>query len=182
MSVQTLTEAPAARRYDRVTRFLHWLMAGQIILQFLLALVWDDVGEDLKYRLVRLHVSLGVCLCATLLARILWRSFWGRRLPDSLPGRQAALAHGVHGLLYMMMVIEVGTGLSKRWARGQTVDVFGLVHIPSPFTYAPALWPLVSATHNLLAWAIIITACGHGLMALAHHVILRDDVLKRMTG
>ena len=177
-----MTKAPVARHYDGVTRFLHWLMAAQIIAQFILALVWDDVGEDLGHQLVRLHVSLGVCLCATLLCRILWRGLWGRRLPETLSRGHAAIAHAAHWLLYTMMVIEVGTGLSKRWARGHTVDVFGLVHIPSPFSYAPALRPIISSTHDLMAWAIIIAACGHALVALVHHFVLRDDVLERMTG
>jgi cytochrome b561 len=175
-------DAPSARHYDGVTRFLHWLMAVQIIAQFTLALIWDDVGEDLGHQLVRLHVSLGICLCATLVFRILWRSFWGRKLADTLPPAQAAIARAMHWLLYTMMAVEVGTGLSKRWVRGRSVDVFGLFHIPPPFAYAPDLRPIISTTHYLLAWAIIIAAVGHALVALFHRFVLQDHVLERMTG
>ena len=182
MSLHLASTTPAARHYDRVTRFLHWLMAVQIILQFGLALVWDHVGEDLGHRLVRLHVSLGVCLCATLVFRIVWRSLWGRRVVETLAPAHAGIAHAAHGLLYAMMLIEVATGLSKRWVRGRTVDVFGLFHIPPPFAYAPDLRPIISTTHDLLAWAIIIAASSHALVALFHRFVLRDDVLERMTG
>jgi cytochrome b561 len=182
MPLHPASAAPAARHYDRVTRILHWLMAVQIIIQFLLTLLWSRVGDDLAGELVRLHVSLGVCLVATLLFRILWRLVWGRRLPTTLPRLQATAAHAVHSLLYVMMIIEVATGLSKRWVRGRSVDVFGLIHIPSPFVYAPDLRPIMSMTHEYLAWAIIIVACGHGLVALGHRVWLRDGVLERMTG
>ncbi|WP_227306911.1 cytochrome b [Acidisoma cellulosilyticum] len=175
-------EAQTVRHYDGVTRALHWLMAAQIVAQFVLALIWDDVGEDLGHSLVRLHVSLGVCLIVTLVLRIVWRSVFSLSPTETLPRMQVKLSHGVHHLLYTMMVVELAAGLSKRWARGRTVDVFGLIHIPSPFTYAPDLRPIISFTHEWLAWAIIILAAGHGLMALFHHFVLRDGVLRRMTG
>lgn len=157
-------------------------MAVQIIIQFSLTVLWSRAGDDLAGQLVRLHVSLGVCLVATLLFRILWRLVWGRRLPTTLPRLQAKAAHAVHSLLYLMMNIEVASGLSKRWVRARSVDVFGLIHIPSPFVFAPDLRPIISVTHEYLAWAIIIVACGHGLVALGHRVWLRDGVLERMTG
>ncbi|MCB8876016.1 cytochrome b [Acidisoma silvae] len=182
MSLDLVTQTPVVRHYDPVTRWLHWLMAVQIIAQFVLALVWDDVGKDLGHSLVRLHVSLGVCLIATLVFRILWRSLWMRRPTETLPRAQAGIAHGIHHLLYTMMVVELVAGLSKRWDRGRTVDVFGLLHIPSPFAYAPALRPIISFTHEWLAWAIIVIAAGHGLMAVYHQLVLRDGVLRRMTG
>lgn len=182
MSAKLLTDRQAHRHYDGVTRFLHWLTAVQIITQFVLALIWDDVGRDLGHQLVRLHVSLGVCLVLTLVIRILWRSLWSRAPKETLSAGQARIAHAVHMLLYAMMLVEVATGLSKRWVRGRTVDVFGLLHIPSPFAYAPDLRPFISFTHEWLAWAIIALACGHALMALIHRFVLRDDVLQRMIG
>jgi cytochrome b561 len=182
LSSYLAAEAPAVRHYDGVTRFLHWFMAAQIVTQFALALVWDHVGEDLGHRLVRAHVSLGVCLGATLVFRIVWRSLWGRSLAETLPPAQAAIARAMHWLLYTLMVVEVATGLSKRWVRGRPVDVFGLFHIPPPFGYATDLQPIISTTHSLLAWAIIIAALGHALVALFHRFVLRDHVFRRMTG
>jgi len=170
------------RRYDRVTRSLHGLVAVQILAQFSLALAWKAAGHGLHAQMVRLHVSLGLCLAVTLMLRMLWRALYAPRLPAISASRWTILARLVHGLLYVIMTAEVATGILKRWALGLPVSAFGLIGIPPPFQAGASLFTAVSTVHSLLAWALIGLALCHVLAALFHRVILRDDVLASMIG
>lgn len=170
--------------HDRITKILHWSVAVLIFTQFTLALVWERVDRPVERQLVWLHVSLGTLLIVLIIARIAWRIGWGSRLPRAPEGLPGLLAHGVHMLLYVMMVTEVLAGLSKRWGRGRAVDFFGVVQIPSPFPgpFPPGLRAGIDTLHEYLGWAIVILALGHAAVAILHRVVLKDRVLQRMTG
>lgn len=172
----------AFQRYDRISQILHWLVAVQIITQFALALIWKWAGKHLAHQLIKLHISLGVCLAMTLALRIVWRLFCGKRLPEALSSTEAKIAHSAHLVLYAMMVGEVAIGFAKKWVRGQAVSMFGLLQIPAPLPIAPALQPWLDTVHNYLGWAIIIVAFGHAAAAIFHRLALRDGILQRMTG
>jgi cytochrome b561 len=78
----------------------------------------------------------------------------------------------------LLMVPLVGIGL--RFTRGQSVPLFGLYEIASPWVRDRALAASVKNVHALLANALLILASLHALAALAHHYVLKDDTLRRM--
>jgi cytochrome b561 len=86
----------------------------------------------------------------------------------------------VQGVLYLLLVGQVGLGLVARWTAGRPMLFFGL-KIPSPLPKVPhPVTDQLEQVHNWVAWTIVILALGHAAAALYHHFVLRDQVLTRM--
>ena len=82
-----------------------------------------------------------------------------------------------------MVLGTLGLGLFKAWIRGDSL--FGLAHIPAYGSMtAPARHSFaerMTDLHGLAANALLLVAIGHAAMALYHHFVLHDGVLRRMT-
>ena len=59
-------------------------------------------------------------------------------------------------------------------------NIFNLFKVPAFEPSNKQLREEVVDLHGLLANALLILAAGHSLLAIWHHVILKDGVLKRM--
>ena len=167
--------------YDNVAITLHWLTALLVVVQFALAVTWDDFARDTRENLQSVHVSLGVLLTAVVMARIIWRLIPGHQRPAIVSGSVKLAAKAVHYLLYVLLVIQAGLGFTWRWAQGHDVGFFGLFGIPGPYgALARPTRHLLAEFHEKIGWAIVIIAFGHALAALYHHYRLHDRVLGRM--
>lgn len=166
-------------RYDRRTIFLHWLTAGLIVVLWGSAQVIDFFPSGAPRVSVRsTHIALGVVLGLVLVARIVWRSGGGAKLPPADNGWMGLLATGVHYLLYALVALMILCGLVNAWVRGDSV--YGLFKLVS---FAPgdrATRQFVGGLHELGANLILAAAGLHAAAALLHHFVLRDGVLRRM--
>ena len=166
--------------YDRLTIWLHWLTATLVATLWGLAQIIDiwPAGGGGRVNVRSLHVALGLALAATLLLRLIWRHTGGRRLPPAETGPLGLLAKLTHVALYMLLAVALVAGVTNTWVRGDSF--FGLFTLAS---FAPgdrATRQLVGSAHELAADAILITAGLHAAAALFHHIVRRDDVLRRM--
>jgi cytochrome b561 len=85
----------------------------------------------------------------------------------------------MHYGLYGLIAVQIGLGFLFRWGQGPA-GFFGLFAIPSPLVIDKTTRHLVGSLHDYCGWLIIILAGGHAVVALAHHYLLRDQVLRRM--
>lgn len=86
----------------------------------------------------------------------------------------------MHEALYILVAAEIPLGILTRWTDNQALSFFGLL-LPSPFgPFATTTNEFVAEAHDVIAWAIIIFAGFHAAVALAHHYLLKDGVLRRM--
>ena len=167
--------------YDNVAIALHWLTALLVVVQFALAVTWDEFPRDTRENLQGLHVSLGVLLTAVVVARIAWRLMPGHQRPAIVSGWVKLASQAVHYLLYVLLVVQAGLGFAWRWGQGHDVAFFGLFAIPGPYgALARPTRHLLAEFHEKVGWAIVIIAFGHALAALYHHYRLHDRVLGRM--
>jgi cytochrome b561 len=167
--------------YDRVAIALHWATAVLVILQFALAITWDDFSKPTQEAMQSVHVSLGVLLTAVIIARIVWRLMPGHQVSSLEVGIVRLASKTVHYLLYALLVAQAVTGFLFRWAQGHPVSFFGLFAIPGPFDQtARSTRHLLHSIHEYTGWAIVIVAFGHAAAALYHHYALKDRVLGRM--
>lgn len=178
--VANRTRAEAwAGHYDRLAIALHWLTAFLVVSLFALAEIWGFLPHGaLRKTLEGIHVSLGCLLVVVVVARILWRLLGAAR--PAHPGTMGKFAEAGHGVLYLLLLAMVVSGPLKRWAAGHALNVFWLFSIPSPIAAVPALRAPVSLVHFWAAWAIIVVAGLHAAVALFHHYLLKDGVLRRM--
>lgn len=166
-------------QHDAGTMTLHWITAFLVVTLFALAEIWDFLPHGTaRSTLELLHVSLGCLLVVTVLARLVWRGGFGRKLPH--PGITGMLAQAGHGLLYLLLITMIVTGPLKRWTRDHGLDFFWLFKIPAPFAMDRAWHAPASLIHFWAAWAIIVVAGLHAMVALFHHHVLKDGVLRRM--
>ncbi|WP_438273833.1 cytochrome b [Nitrobacter sp.] len=170
------------RHYDIVSIAFHWLTAVLVVTLFLLAEVWDFLphGTPLRHSLQGLHISLGILLSATLATRLIWRIWFGRKLSPVISGPPYWVARGAHHLIYALLIGQIALGYIFRWTQGEAFSFFDLFSIPALISPDKAAARLVGDFHNFLGWTIIVLVCGHAVVALLHHYVLRDDTLKRM--
>lgn len=171
--------------YGIVAIALHWTIAllflGQIVFGFSMEQVKNMA---LQFELIQWHKSFGFLILALALLRLLWRLAVGKPRPASTmsgPERVAADIVQWTLLIATLVVPLAGWALASTSTLGIPSFAFNLVVVPhlpmTPSDEAEAFW---RETHKLLAYGAGALAIGHATAALAHHFVLRDDVLVRM--
>ncbi len=181
-------------QFGGVAKTFHWLTALLILTAIVLGLLADDASHAARAAgadqsdisraalLFSLHKTVGVATFFTALARILWALTQPRpRLLNGDNQTEATLADTIHWLLYSAMLLTPLTG----W-----------VHHAASTGFAPILWPfgqslpfvpqsdsiadLSGGLHYLFQWLLIGAIVLHVAGALKHHLVDRDDTLRRM--
>ena len=179
----TLPWRDTPERYGRVARLLHWGMA--------LILLWQFTGMILRLILGRTplmafwvgtHQSVGTVLLALILLRLAWA--WvnrGRRpaQPRTAAGRAARLGHAA---LYALLVIVPALSLLRAFGNGRGYAFLGHQLVPRSGVRIEWMSAPADLLHAKLAWLLLALIIGHAAMALLHHFVWRDGVLRRMAG
>ncbi len=181
-----------ATRYGSVAKTLHWLTALLILSNIALGLIAEDWAHDITAQdstalaqvatLFSMHKTIGVTVFFVALARIAWALTQPKPgLPNGERRGEAFLAALVHWALYGALVI---------------VPLSGWVHHAAQTGFAPIWWPFgqtlpyvpqsvawsgaAVAVHWLSTKILIAALVLHIAGALKHHLIDRDDTLRRM--
>jgi cytochrome b561 len=164
-----------------VTIWLHWLTAGLVVSLWLEAQVIDVFGRggNAVVYMRSLHITLGVALALVVAIRVLWRLTGARRPEFVESDLLERIGQATHYLLYILAGVAVLTGGLTVWMQGDSI--WNLLGVPA---YDPdnvrTLGRWMRGWHGLVANTILILAGLHAAAALAHHYLLRDDVLRRM--
>lgn len=174
--------ADSPTRYDRLTMSLHWLTAALVIFLFASSQIWDQLakGTPLRKGLQSVHISCGILLAVIVIGRLLWRLSRGRRLPPANQGMMNIAAKTAHLALYLLLLGQIVLGFLFRWAQAEPFNFFGLFDVPTLMTFDKSMKSVFGGLHENVAWAIVILAGLHAVMALVHHYGLRDGTLRRM--
>ena len=171
-----------ASRYGALSQGFHWVIAALIVALFLIGWYMEDLplGPD-KIRIYNLHKSIGVLVLALATLRLFWRL---ASPPPSLPSEMASWQKGAaaasHFLLYLLIFAQPVIGILHSNAANFPIVVFGSVTLPSLIGPDEATKGLLGAAHFWGSWAILGIVVVHVLGALYHHIVLKDDVLRRM--
>lgn len=169
------------RQWGAVTKFIHWLMALGILGTGLLGLLMTDMKPSMsKISIYALHKSIGLTLLALFLLRLLWRLFDGRPRELPAPRWQQSVAHAVHGVLYLLIATMPLSGWWYNSLHGYPLQWFKQFNLPALAAKNPALEHLAHATHEYLFWFLLLVLVAHVGGALKHHLLDRDNVLRRM--
>ncbi|MCA1798072.1 MAG: cytochrome b [Xanthomonadaceae bacterium] len=165
-------------RYGSVSRFFHWLMSVLLIWQFLrLGHRINDGEHWIGETLVPWHVSIGVTLLVLIVLRMLWVSTQLDKRPLADPVHPVAVRTG-HFLLYAAMLLMPVTGILYMLGKGYGLKVFGMQLVARGTEVS---WALpIGELHSPIAWFLLVMVLGHIGIALYHHFIKRDQVLRRM--
>ncbi len=188
-------------KYGLIAVLLHWIVA----LGFLGAYVsvyyrhWFSEGDFSRTELnsntvaLYLHLSFGLTVAAFVALRILWKFM--SNTPDDVPGGRRlehVAAHGMHWILYAVMVIMPVTGYMGTKLETNFFFLFDIPKFNDTFLYSLLVeqwlqmdWesfePVMDAIHKnggaFVVWGLIAIHAG---AALYHHIVRKDIVLKRM--
>lgn len=172
---------PIAYRPSQVA--LHWL----IFLLFLVALVcieWRglvprDGNTEFRALLRAFHVNAGLLVLPLAIVRIYQRIVF--RVPAIIatsPAQRVA-AEALHGVLYLVMLALPLTGVIFSQAGGREVAFFGMA-LPQMVAQSPELRSVVKEVHEFIGNAVYWLVGLHIIASLWHHIVLKDDTLRRM--
>lgn len=171
--------------YGAVTRFFHnRLIAPLVIFELLFGAVvsYFPQGSSIKGELFVFHKSLGIVIFFIALLFLVWRLFNVKpQWPSTMPTLERLLARLVHFLLYALIILMPFTGWGMSTAADKAPNFFWLFTFPMPFV--PLSKPLAGFFNNLhyiFAWALTAALVLHVIGALKHHLIDKNDILKRM--
>lgn len=170
-------------RYTRIAVLLHWLIALLIIAAFALGVTMVDIPgiTPTKLKYFSWHKWIGVTMLGLVVLRLLWRlTHPAPSYPVAMPDWQKTAAHGLHGLLYVLMFAVPVSGYLYSLAAGVPVVYLGVVPLPVFFEASEVWKPILKQVHNALDMALLITVALHVVAAVKHLVIDRDGMFRRM--
>lgn len=174
-----------ANRFGFVTIGIHWLVAVAIFGLFGLGYWMVDLSyyDDWYRTAPDIHRSIGILLFMIMALRLAWRFI--SPLPDPPPNHsrfEVLAAHGAHLILYVVIFVAMISGYLISTADGSSISVFGWFEVPSVTGRIKGMEDTAGLVHYWVTWVLVVLAGLHGLAAIKHHVIDRDDTLLRMLG
>ncbi len=147
--------------YSGVQIALHWAVAGLIVLAWLFSEGAEEAIEAVeKGATVGFvpHVALGLATFALVLLRLVVRLRRGAPAAPGVPGSlQVKLADWGHRVIYLLMIVVPLGGMSIWFGGMDNGDI-----------------------HGFFANVLMVVVLGHTLLALYHHYIVKDGLIRRM--
>jgi cytochrome b561 len=174
--------------YGSVAIFFHWFMALGVFFMFGLGLYMVELSYyDAWYKgSLDLHKSTGVMLFLCLCARLFWRIV---NISPDFPLAQTQfekfefrVAHLMHLLLYLMMILLMTSGYLISTADGRSILVFELIEVPAISSFIENQEDIAGEIHLILAWCLIGFVALHSGAAVKHHFFNKDNTFKKMLG
>ena len=173
--------SPAAT-YDAAGRAFHWTVVALVACQFATALLLPHIKLDTPVDTdINLHFNLGLTIVVVMAARLVHRLAHPVQVaPGTGAQWERSMANALHRLFYAILIIGPFLGWASASAHGLPVRLLGIVTLPA---LAPrkAHWGSVAGdVHGYLMWTLLVLVGLHAAAALYHHLVRRDDVLRRM--
>lgn len=167
--------------YGLIAILLHWVLAIVFIGLFVLGfwMVGLDYYSTWYHDAPAIHKSIGVLAVSLMLLRFFWKL--SNPQPNGLDKPLLnTLAHVVHGLFYLLILLLGLSGYLISTAEGDSIFVFDWFELPALLTPFEGQADLAGLIHEWVAYVFIGTVVLHALAALKHHFIDRNETLKRM--
>jgi len=176
------SQHPSLARYGRVAQAFHWATAILVLVAF----VYGPGGSEQRvYAAARdfdrqFHESLGLCVLALVVMRLLWRVVDTR--PDLAQGSRwmNRAAKATHAVLYVLLFALPFTAITGAWLEGHPLTLLAGAEIAPWLGRSHDAGAAMATLHTWLGDAILWLAGFHALAALFHHFVLKDSVLVSM--
>ncbi|MBT2790116.1 cytochrome b [Paraburkholderia strydomiana] len=171
-----------SQTYSRPAVLLHWIIAALVALAYTAMLVRGPKGTDARVMWNTVHYCAGALVLTLAVLRVLWR-LWNGAPPDIEASRALTfLARLAHLALYVFIFVQPLLGLLMLNSSGFPLVLPGIdLHIQL-VGKDPLARKVIHDIHILIGNAFYWIIGLHALAALVHHLIFKDDTLRRMTG
>jgi len=158
---------------------LHWLSAILLLIQIPLGfyLVDLDFGEE-RLSIENIHIIIGLSIFYLVIIRLLNKIFNPTpKLDPSIFKGQKFIAKLNHILLYVAILSITISGILKKLFNGETLIIFFKeIKIKDNFELADQFYNI----HIYSNYTIIALISLHILAVIAHRILFKDNLLKRM--
>lgn len=177
-----MVDMPIIEKYSKGSKFFHWLTALLIILMLGYGFFLGDTPEQWQSLAYMLHKSFGLTILILIVLRLGWLLYSGKPpLPLTVPAWQRYFAHTVQYSLYFLIILMALCGWIMSVADNYIPSFFGLFNVHFPGVGPDKdLGALMFSAHQTIAWILIALIALHVAGALKHHLIDKDNVLRRM--
>jgi cytochrome b561 len=170
----------ANRRYDSVSRLLHWLTLALLISQYALGWFMPDVhGTAPSAGLQIWHVCVGTTLLTVVAARLVWALLRSSPTPVVQSHLLNLLASIVHKSLYVLLIAVPLLGWLNASGRNWVVQLGGLVNLPQISTHG-SIGAAIGEWHSASTILLLVVVGLHVAAALFHQFRHKDNLLGRM--
>lgn len=170
-------------RWGTISKWLHWLAAGIILVQIVTGFLrYFKVvsGETWALFYTYWHMPAGIIVLVLVGFRLIWRfSQPHPELPNKMRWWERLAANGVHVYLYAAMVFMPLTGWAGFNALKIEVNPFGIA-LPHLFWDIRPLSFIMADIHLYLSVGLVLVLALHVIGAVKHHIFDKDDTLRRM--
>jgi cytochrome b561 len=177
-----MTFRNTTRSWGALSKALHWIVVILIVVQFFIAArAYSLPRGPALIEAWGWHKSIGMTVFMLAVVRLVWR--WMNPVPDLTAETrpwERTLAKLSHVLLYALIFSLPLTGLLMSQAKNFPVSWFHLLQWPDLVAPDRALSESMESAHKILVKALVGVALLHIAGALKHHIIDKNDVLKRM--
>jgi len=171
-------------RYSAKARWFHWVMAGLIVLAYILILSRSQFakGSDPRMFVIQTHFWVGMLVLVMAFFRVAERR---RHTPPGitppLEGALHMMANLSHYVLYAFLFAQPLLGLfAVLLGSGKVPIPLTSLAIPSPFDVSKPTSESLEYLHVLLGTIFYYVIGLHVVAAVWHHFVRRDDTVKRM--
>ncbi|MDN3611601.1 cytochrome b [Vibrio ostreicida] len=175
--------ASEVKNYNAVARVFHWVSALVVIAMFAAGLWMVDLTYYSEwYRTApHWHKSVGLLLAGLTVLRVIWK------VTTSAPHIEGHTlekigARLVHLAMYLVLFVLFASGYLISTEDGRGIDVFNWFSVPGLGALFDDQADLSGDIHFYAAWSLIVMAGVHALAAIKHHVINKDNTLRKMIG
>ena len=167
--------------YGLLAKLFHWITFLVLILQipfgfYLVGLEFSDERIDLE----NIHILIGITIFYITIFRLIWK-FINPNPTSSINifKGQALVAKLNHFLLYLSILIITTSGILKKLYMGETLNFlfFNYGFKKDNFVLADVFYQVHIYANYLLITLIVL----HILAVIAHHVLFKDKILKKIT-
>lgn len=169
-------------KYTSVAQAFHWATAIVVLAAFVLGPGGSEqhvyaASKDFERQL---HETLGLCVFALSVLRVVWRTVDTHPQPLPLAPLVALAAKAVQLTLYLLLFALPMTAILGAWFEGHPVTLIAGLQIHAPFGMSHPVGVVFATIHTWLGDAILWLAGFHALAAIFHHLVLKDGVLSTM--
>lgn len=172
--------AASANRYSKPAIFFHWVIFLLVALAWLAIEVRGPKGSESRAFWSNVHFLAGSLVFALAVPRLLWRLWSGAPAEIDSNRLLAFLSRVVQLLLYLFIFVQPLLGILTINMGGHPVTLPGINLQITLAGADPLAREFVKHAHELIGNAFYFVVGLHALAAIAHHVVLRDNTLRRM--
>jgi len=170
----------SSEEYGLLAKLFHWITFVALIIQipfgfYLVGLEFSDRRIDLE----NIHILIGICVFYLVLIRLIWRLFNPvPRSKHSFFKGQILISKLNHFFLYVSIFTITISGILKKLYMGEKLSffIFKYGFKNSNFELADSFYAL----HIYANYLLIALVSLHVLATVAHHVLFKDKILKKM--